>query len=112
MKQLLFTIFLFSFVVFSNAQSSEKQQYNKNVILKVYIDADAKIFMDGKIANEDKLKRGLKRILRKKGFVYYSRSFKGSNTKAKSAKILTLIADYKLPVQFYTDNNFSEAADW
>tara|TARA_R110002073_G_scaffold8207_3_gene45750 strand:+ start:38319 stop:38657 length:339 start_codon:yes stop_codon:yes gene_type:complete len=112
MKQLFFALFLFSFVVFSNAQSSKEQQYNKNVILKVYVDSDAKIFMDGKIVNEDKLKRSLKRILRKKGFVYYSRSFKGSNTKVKSSKILTLIADYKLPVQFYTDNSFSEVADW
>jgi len=112
MKQLFFTIFLFSFVVFSNAQSSKKQQYNKNVVLKVYIDADAKIFVNGKIANENKLKKELKKTWRKKGFVYYSRSFKGSETKAKSAKILTLIANSKLPVQFYTDNSFSEAADW
>ena len=118
MKQLFFTLFLFSFVAFSNAQSSkkgktqQKQQYNKNIVLKVYIDSNANIFVNGKIANRKTLKKELKRTKRKRGIVNYSTSFKGKQTKTQSSKVLALIAEYKIPIQYYTDNSFSEVADW
>ena len=114
----MFILSFILFVSFSQAQSNEnikqheKKQSNSNISLKVYVDSNAAIFVDGKKMNFKKFVKELKNFKKKNGVIYYSRTFSGQENDNKNKEVMSAIAKHRFPIQFYTDNTFSKVAEW
>ena len=119
MKQILFILALSFFTLNSFAQVTKGSagidinKANKNEVLKVFLDAKGKIFVDGKKISLKKLDKKLIDLTTKNGVVYYSRaSVRNNKTTETSKKITDAIRSYKRPIKFFTDNTFSKEITW
>jgi len=118
MKQ-FFSILLFLFFVsFSQAQSKnnlnqqEKNLPNRSIHLKIYVDSNSDIFVDGKKVSFKKFEKELKKFKKKNGVIHYSRTFSGQENDNKNKEVISAITKHRFPIQFYTDNTFSKVAEW
>jgi hypothetical protein len=76
-------------------------------IAKVFVSADEKILVNGKESSLGELEVDLKR-LPANGMVYYSRANASQEPSTTAMKVVDVIAKRSLPIQFYTDNTFTE----
>lgn len=119
MKRILFILALSFFSLNSFSQVTKGSigidinKANKNEILKVFLDAKGKIFVDGKKMSLKKLDRKLTELEAKNGIVYYSRAnVKNEKVTETSKKITDAIRNHKRPIQFYTNSTFSKEIIW
>ena len=77
-------------------------------VIKVYVDHLGTVSADGETVSLDQLDKKLATLAGKKGTVYYSRENANEEPHEQALKVIDAIAKYGLPVQFYTDNTFTQ----
>lgn len=110
---LIFTLFIVISCKESNNNDSKSSDINEKthemkdeINLKVYIDQNGSLFIDGVKSDLKTLDESLSVLKESNGTVYYSRSqtYQGD----KTIEVVDLIASHQLPIAFYTNRTFTE----
>ena len=80
-------------------------------ILKIAVRADGRITADGRAVNVDSLVTILRDLAKTKGEVWYYREAAQSEPHPNALRVLSVIADYSLPISLSTKPDYSDVVD-
>lgn len=112
-KLIILTLVLITIASCKKVEETKSSKSTENQVkisdennLKVYIDVNGNLYLNGKESTTTILDQSLSELKKSNGTVYYSRAqtYQGD----KSIEVVDLIAKYELPVAFYTDKTFTE----
>ncbi len=112
MKRILFvlTLSIFSLNSFAatetSLQSIEIAQQKESI--QLYINANGKVFVDGKKISIKKLEKALIEIKKKKGIVKFANADKSTKIAGKRLEVMKLLRKHQIAVEVYSDNTFSK----
>jgi biopolymer transport protein ExbD len=89
---------------------SEAQMDTASNVIKVFVFDSGEITANGKDISLEALDLRLQQLKKTAGMVYYSRENITDNPTKASMQIMDLVVKYELPLQFYMDNTFKQAA--
>ncbi len=106
---ILFTL-LFAFTMNIDAQSNTIQE--KNNIIKVYVDARGKIFVNDKKVSLRRLSKQLEKEKKGRVTVHFSSVHNQKKSTEAGTKVLRLISKHQFSIKTFTDKSFTKLAEW
>jgi len=112
MKRILFilTLSIFSLNAFaiSETQIQSEEISQQKETIELYIDANGKVFVDGKKISIKKLEKALVEIKEKKGLVKFANADKSQKMGGKRLEVMKLLRKHQIAVEVYSDNTYSK----
>ncbi len=85
-----------------------KQNSEDSVVLKIFVDKDGIIIVEGNRVTLEMLDLKLDSLQKKNGIVYYSRSNIAAEPPQSALIVAELVARHDLPIKFFSDKKFKK----
>lgn len=84
---------------------------NDSNVIKVFVDTEGIIYANNQTTTLNELDVMIKQLNPKNGMIYYSRDNIAGDPPKEAMQVIEIIARYSFPIQFYTDQNFTQIAE-